>query len=484
MQYDVLIVGAGISGIDAAYHLKNRLPGRSFAMIESQSDIGGTWRTHRFPGIRSDSDLYTFGFDWKPWTGIPIATAPEILSYLNEAIDENDLREHIRFETSVKSASWSSEEALWHVTLVQKDGSEIKARCSFLWMCSGYYRHDRGYTPGWPGMEQFEGPILHPQTWPEEMDYTGKKVVIIGSGATAATMVPAMAKTAGHVTMLQRSPTYFYAKPLQDEFTETLRGLDLPPEWFHEIMRRKVLQEQRVTTSRAITEPEKLADELVGAVRHYLGPDYDVERHFRPAYRPWEQRLAMVPDGDMFTAIREGRASVVTDTIERFVPGGIMLSSGEQLDADVIVTATGFDLNALGDVAFEVDGKAVDIASSWTHQGILLTDLPNLAMVFGYLRTSWTMRANLVSDYVCRLLEHMEQQGLKKVVPALRPEDKDMDPRPWIEKDNFSAGYVHRRVHIMPKQGNRQPWVMTQDYFSDRETLPAAGFEDGTLRFA
>lgn len=484
MHYDVLIVGAGISGIDAAFHLKTQMPVRSFAMIDSQSDIGGTWRTHRFPGIRSDSDLYTFGFNWKPWTGIPIATAPEILSYLNEALDENDLRRHIRFDTSVRAASWSSEQALWTLTLVQPDGSETEATCSFLWMCSGYYRHDRGYTPDWPGMDQFKGEILHPQTWPETADYTDKNVVIIGSGATAATLVPAMAKTARHVTMLQRSPTYFYAKPMQDDFTDTLRGLDLPPEWFHEIMRRKVLEEQRVTTTRAITEPDVLADELVGAVRYYLGPDFDVERHFRPAYRPWQQRLAMVPDGDMFKAIREGHASVVTDNIDRFLPDGIALQSGERLDADLIVTATGFDLNALGDVSFDVDGTSVDVANCFTHQGILLTDLPNLAMVFGYLRTSWTMRANLVSEYVCRLLRHMEAQGLKQVVPALPAQDRDMEPRPWIEQDNFSAGYVQRRVHLMPKQGDRQPWLMTQDYFSDRETLPASGFDDGTLRFA
>lgn len=482
VDLDVLVVGAGISGIDAAYHLTRTMPGTRFALLDSKADLGGTWRTHTFPGIRSDSDLFTFGFKWKPWTGIPIATAEEILSYLDEAVEENDLRQHIRFGHTVENANWDSKSNTWQVTVQNAEGTSI-IRCRFLWMCSGYYRHAAGYQPEWPGMAEFKGQIVHPQTWPEDLDHAGKRVVVIGSGATAATLIPALAETTEHVTMLQRSPTYYYPRPSSDEFIDTLRALDLPAEWEHETLRRKFLHDTELTQQRARTEPDALAADLIGAARAYLGPDYDVTTHFTPSYPPWRQRLAVIPDGDLFVAIRSGKASVVTDTITRFTASGLELDSGATLEADIIVTATGLELNALGDISFVVDGAPVDIATCWTHRGVMLTGLPNLAMVFGYLRSSWTLRADMVSTYVCRLLEHMQTRQALSVVPALRAEDADMPARPWIDPEDFNAGYILRGLDIMPKQGDRQPWLMTQDYFSDRETLPAADLEDGTLRY-
>ena len=481
-DFDVLIIGAGISGIDAAYHLSKSRPETRFAILDSMDDLGGTWRTHRFPGIRSDSDLFTFGFKWKPWTGIPIATGDEILSYLNEAMAENDLRRHTRFGHWVKSAAWSSKAQRW-VVKVQRSGETepVEMTCRFLWMCSGYYRHSEPYRPTWPGMEQFGGQIVHPQDWPTDLDHANKQIVVIGSGATAATLIPALAKTAEHVTMLQRSPTYYYPKPMMDEFTTTLRALDLPDDWFHEIMRRKFLHDQQVTVRRSLEEPQVLADELIAAARAYLGEDYDIETHFTPSYQPWRQRIAMIPDGDLFTTIRGGKASVVTDQIERFTATGLRLASGQELRADIVVTATGLTLNALGDLVLTVDGAQVDLSKSITHRGIMFTGLPNLVSVFGYLRSSWTLRADLVSDYVCRLLAHMEAKGVGSVTPALREIDRDMPERPWVDPKNFNPGYFARSLHLLPKQGDRQPWLITQDYFSDRETLPAADLEDGTL---
>ncbi|MEP3329911.1 NAD(P)/FAD-dependent oxidoreductase [Sedimentitalea sp.] len=479
-DFDVLVIGAGISGIDAAYHLTKTMPDQRFAVLDSKPDFGGTWRTHTFPGIRSDSDLYTFGFKWKPWTGVPIATAEEILAYLEEAIDENELRPHIRFGHTVERAEWDSGASVWHVTVTHSEGTQTLS-CRFLWMCSGYYRHSEGYQPEWPGMADFDGPIIHPQNWPDDLDHAGRRVIVIGSGATAATLIPALAKTAAHVTMLQRSPTYYYPRPATDEFIETLRALDLPDEWEHEVLRRKFLHEQQIVARRSIEEPDAFAADLIGAAQTYLGADYDVATHFTPTYRPWRQRLAVIPDGDLFVAIRSGKASVVTDTITRFTAEGLELESGETLEADIIVTATGLVLNALGDIAFTVDGAPVDLSQSWTHRGVMLTGLPNLAMVFGYLRSSWTLRADLVSTYVCRLIAHMQERQATSVVPALRSEDIDMPARPWVDPENFNAGYILRGLDIMPKQGDRQPWVMTQDYFDDRETLPVADLEDGTL---
>ncbi len=481
-HFDVLIVGAGISGIDAAWHLQKYCPGKSFVMLENQASFGGTWRTHKFPGIRSDSDLFTFGYKWKPWGGVPIATAEEILKYLGEIIDEYGFEKHIRYGHTVKSASWSSEEKRWTLEVSRGDGKETQRFSgNFLWMCQGYYRHSEGYTPDFPGMDRFKGPIVHPQTWPENLDYKGKRVIVIGSGATAATLVPALARDCAHVTMLQRSPTYFFAKPINDPLVSLLRRLRVPEKWVHEAARRKILFQQKVVTRRSFEEPEKLKKLLLGAARQYLGDDFDIETHFTPGYRPWRQRLAVIPDGDLYKCVRAGKASVVTDHIDTFTEGGIQLKSGKTLQADIIVTATGFNLCVMGDIAFVVDGRPVNFADCWGHRGIMFTGVPNMAWVFGYLRTSWTMRADMVAAFVCRLLNHMQKKGVSVVTPQLREEDKDMQPRPFVEPENFNAGYLTRNIHIMPKQGDREPWIFSQDYYQEKKTIPGTDLEDGTL---
>lgn len=483
-EFDVLIVGAGISGIDAAYHLQTFLPGRTFALLETQGDFGGTWSTHRYPGIRSDSDLFTFGYKWKPWMGAPIATADEILKYLSEVLDEQDIQRHIQYRTQVQHASWSSEDEQWTVVAQRLDsGERVRFTANFLWMCQGYYRHAQGYTPEWPGMDDYQGAIVHPQTWPEDLDYRGKKVVVIGSGATAATVVPAMADDCEHVTLLQRSPTYFAPAPNRNDVAEMLRELDVPDEWTHEIVRRKILHDQEALTRRSFEEPDALKAELLDAARGYLGEDFDIETHFTPKYRPWQQRLAFLPDGDLFQGIRAGKASVVTDQIERFTDKGLLLQSGKTLEADIIVTATGFNLCVLGDIDFSVDGRSVDFADTVTYRGMMFTDIPNLAWVFGYFRASWTLRADLIAEFLVRMFKHMEKRGAKVVVPQLRPQDEEMTKLPWIDPDNFNPGYLTRSLHLMPKQGDREPWVFTQDYWQEKDEFPAANLEDGALDY-
>jgi cation diffusion facilitator CzcD-associated flavoprotein CzcO len=481
---DVLIVGAGISGIDAAYHLQQNFPSRTFVMLETQESFGGTWLTHKYPGIRSDSDLFTFGYKWKPWMSAPIATAEEILKYLREAIDNNNLEPHIRYRRKVKSASWSSEARQW--TVVAEDletGDQQAYTCNFLWMCQGYYHHAQGYTPEWPGMDRFTGLIVHPQTWPEDLDYKGKKVVVIGSGATAATIVPAMAADCAHITMVQRSPTYFAPGLNRNELADTLRQLEVPDEWTHEIVRRKILHDQQEITRRSFEEPEKLKEELLAGARAYLGEDFDIDTHFTPKYRPWQQRLAFIPDGDLFQGIASGKASVVTDQIESFTDKGLLLKSGKELEADIIVTATGFDLCVLGDVAFTVDGERVDFSKTVGYRGFMFTGVPNMAWVFGYFRASWTLRADLISEYVCRIFKHMEEIGAAVVTPRLRPEDAGMNVRSWVDPDNFNPGYLTRSMHLMPLQGDRDPWVFTQDYWREKDEFPVADLDDGALDY-
>ncbi len=362
-------------------------------------------------------------------------------------------------------------------------GEDLRLTCNFLWMCQGYYRHREGYTPDFPGMDRFPGPIVHPQTWPEDLDYKGKTVLVIGSGATAATMIPAMADDCAHITMLQRSPTFFYARPNRNEVADMLRQLDIPEEWTHEIVRRSILLDQQIITRRSFDDSAALKDELIAGVRMYLGDDFDVATHFTPSYRPWRQRLAIVPDGDLFKGIRSGKASVVTDRIETFTERGILLKSGTELEADIIVTATGFNLSALGDIDFTIDGRPLDFADCWAHRGILFSGVPNLAWVFGYLRTSWTMRADMVAEFVCRLLNHMAEKGAEVVTPHLREEDQAMPALPLVDPENFNAGYLMRNMHIMPKQGDRQPWIFSQDYYTEKDEIPAADLEDGTLDY-
>jgi cation diffusion facilitator CzcD-associated flavoprotein CzcO len=482
---EVAIIGAGISGVGGAYHLAKQCPGTSFLVLEEQESFGGTWLTHRYPGIRSDSDLYTFGYRFKPWTGAPIATAAEILSYMGEVIAENNLAPHIRFRHRISSARWSSTEALWRLDGVRTDtGAAVRFTTNFLWMCQGYYRHAQGYTPQWQGMEDFKGQIVHPQTWPADLDYKGKTVVVIGSGATAATLIPAIAADCAHVTMLQRSPTYFATGRNANALADTLRELEINEEWIHEIVRKKILHDQAVFTRRSFSEPEVVRRELLDGVRAYLGPDYDVETHFTPHYRPWRQRLAFIPDGDLFQGIRDGKAAVVTDTIDRFIPTGIQLKSGKTVQADIIITATGFNLNVLGDIDFAIDGEPLVFSDTVTYRGMMFTGVPNLAWVFGYFRASWTLRADMVADFVCRLLKHMKEKGARKVTPALRPKDKDMPLLPWIDAENFNPGYLMRSMHLLPKRGDKPEWQHTQDYWSEKEQLPAADLEDGSFLYA
>jgi cation diffusion facilitator CzcD-associated flavoprotein CzcO len=481
-HFDVLIVGAGISGIGSAYHLTSQLPGTTFVVLESQDSFGGTWLTHRYPGIRSDSDLHTFGYRFKPWTSAPIANAAEIRAYMAEVIAENGLDPHIRYRHRIEQASWSSLTRRWTIAAVQTDSGETATlTANFLWMCQGYYRHSEGYTPRWKGMEAFKGRIVHPQAWPDDLVTEGREVIVIGSGATAATLIPAIADKCGHVTMLQRSPTYFRTGRNAIELAETLRQLQIKEEWIHEIVRRKILYDQATFTRLSFEKPEAVKQELLDGIRAVLGPDYDIERHFTPAYRPWRQRIAFVPDADLFRCIKSGKATVVTDEIEQFTERGILLKSGQQLAADIIITATGFNLSVLGDITFSIDGKPLDFAETVTYRGMMFTGVPNLAWVFGYFRASWTLRTDLVADFVCRLLAHMKQKGAMQVVTALRPQDHDMRLDSWIDPENFNPGYLMRDMHRLPKRGDKPEWQHSQDYWTEKDQFPAIDLDDAAF---
>ncbi|MBU6498150.1 MAG: NAD(P)/FAD-dependent oxidoreductase [Rhodospirillales bacterium] len=481
-HFDVVIVGAGISGVGGAYHLTRQCPDRRFVVLEAQGTFGGTWTTHKYPGIRSDSDLHTFGYRFKPWTSAPIATAAEILTYMGEVIEENGLGHHIRYGHRIVAANWSSASQTWRIEARRTDTDEtLWFSANFLWMCQGYYRHSEGYTPDWPGMAEYKGRIVHPQTWPEDLDYTGRSVIVIGSGATAATVIPAIAGAAGHVTMLQRSPTYFSPGRNANELAEMLRTLKVDEAWIHEIVRRKILYDQAAFTRRCMAEPEKVQQELLAAVRAHLGPEYDVAQHFTPTYRPWRQRLAVVPDGDLFKGIAAGKASVVTDEIERFTETGILLKSGQALEADIIVTATGFNLCVLGDIDFTIDGRKLAFHETVTYRGMMFTGVPNMVWVFGYFRASWTLRADLVSDFVCKLLTHMRSIGKRQVGVALRPEDSDMPLLDWIDPENFNPGYMMRGMHLLPRRGDKAEWMHNQDYWAEKDEIPAIDLDDAAF---
>ena len=478
---NVLIVGAGISGVGGAYHLTQQCPGTSFVVLDSLDSFGGTWRTHTYPGIRSDSDLYTFGYRFKPWVGAPIATAEEILKYMGEVIDENDLAPHIRYKHRIDSASWSSQDNLWTIEATRTDTGELFVfTADFLWMCQGYYRHSEGYTPEWAGMKDFKGKIIHPQTWPKDLDYKGKKVLVIGSGATAATVVPAIADDCAHVTLLQRSPTYFIPGQNANELADTLRVLEIDEAWIHEIVRRKLLHDQAEFTRRAMEEPEAVKTELLEGLKSIIGEEA-VKQHFTPSYRPWRQRIAFVPNGDLFQGVLAGKTSVVTDEIERFTEKGVLLKSGQELEADIIVTATGFNLNVLGDIDFSIDGQPLDFSKTVTYRGMMFTGVPNMVWVFGYFRASWTLRSDLISDFVCRLLNHMKAKGAKRVEVKLRPEDKDMPLLSWIDPENFNPGYLMRGMDLLPKRGDKPEWQHTQDYWAEKTTLPAIDLDDSAF---
>ncbi len=483
-HFDVLIVGAGISGIGAACHLGSQCPEKTFMVLEAQETYGGTWWTHRYPGVRSDSDLFTFGYRFKPWLGAPIASGTEILKYLGEVIDENHLEGHIRYHHRIETASWSSDLRRWTVSVTRTDtGQQLTLTAGFLWVCGGYYRHGEGYLPEWEGFESFRGTVIHPQGWPEDLDFSGKRIVVIGSGATAATLIPAIAEEAAHVTMLQRSPTFYFVRPNVNELAETLRELEVPDEWTHEIVRRKISREMDAVSRMSFESPELLREMLLESIKPLLPEDFDVERHFSPSYRPWQQRIAVLPEGDLFSWIRAGKVSIHTDQIERFTETGIRLASGELLEADVVVTATGFNMNVLADIDFSVDNEPVDFATTVTYRGIMFTGVPNLAYVFGYFRSSWTLRADLISDFVCRLLNHMGSNGATMVTPHLRDEDSTMKMSPWVDPENFNPGYLTRSLHLLPAQGDREPWRLLHEYSVEKEILPTADLDDGALAF-
>jgi len=482
-HFDVVVVGAGISGIGAAYHLQTNCPTRTYTILEGRPDIGGTWDLFRYPGVRSDSDMHTLGYSFKPWTDSKaIADGPSILSYLRDTVAEYGIDRHIRFNHLVTSAEWSTDEARWTLTVTQADsGDTVQLTCGYLFMCSGYYSYKGGYTPEFPGIADFEGQVVHPQAWPEDLDYAGKKVVVIGSGATAVTLVPAMADATEHITMLQRSPTYVVSRPDQDAIANNLRKV-LPDGIAYDVTRLKNTTLQQVMYKRMRTRPEKSKEYLLKLVRKELGDDYDVDTHFTPTYFPWDQRLCLVPNSDLFAAIRSGKASVVTDTIDTFTKTGIKLTSGAELDADIVVTATGLQLVTLGEMDIVVDGVPVDFSKTWTYKGFAYSDVPNLASSFGYINASWTLRADLICEYVCRLLNHMAETGTVQCTPRLRASDADMPQRDWIE--NFSSGYMQRMMHRFPKQGDREPWINPQDYRRDKKMFKKSPVADGVMRFA
>ena len=477
-QADVLIIGAGISGISAAVHLQEKCPDRSFLILEGRSSLGGTWDLFKYPGIRSDSDMHTLGFNFKPWTNAKaIADGPSIMKYLHATVAEYNLLDSIRFDQQVVSAEWSSEDAQWHVTVDHK-GETVTYHANFVQMCTGYYSYDKPYQPEIAGLEDFAGTVIHPQLWPEDLDYTGKKVAVIGSGATAMTLVPAMADKAASMTMIQRSPTYVVSRPEQDKVANGLRAV-LPDSWAYAITRFKNTRLQQFMYNRTRTQPEKVKKTILGMVKKEL-PDFDVDTHFTPSYNPWDQRMCLIPNADLFKSIRNGKTDVVTGHIDTVTPNGVRMQDGTEVEADILITATGLNLKVLGGTQFSVDGAPVDFSNTLTYKGMMYSDIPNLVQTFGYINASWTLRADLTSEYTCRVLNAMRDKGVEQVTARLRSADIGMPLRDWIE--DFSAGYMRRVMHLFPKQGNA-PWANTQDFAADKKMIRQAPIEDDVLTF-
>jgi monooxygenase len=479
-HFDMVIVGAGLSGIGAAYHLQKRLGKKTYVILETRQAIGGTWDLFRYPGIRSDSDMYTLGYNFKPWPGAKaIADGPSIRDYVKATARENGIDRHIRFGHQVVSADWSSKDSRWTVAAEQgPDKQRAAFTCSFLMMCSGYYRYERGYTPEFAGRDDFRGKVVHPQFWPEDLDHSGKKVVVIGSGATAVTIVPEMAKTAEHVTMLQRSPSYVVSRPSEDRIANWLKTW-MPAKWAYAVTRWKNVLLQQILYRRSRKKPDAVRKLLSDMAQKELGPDYPVNVHFNPKYNPWDQRMCLIPDGDLFNEIRAGHASVVTDTIDRFTEGGIRLSSGKELPADIIVTATGLDLVFMGGARISIDGATVDMSKRLTYKGMMYEGVPNLISIFGYTNASWTLKCDLTCEFTCRIIARMDQLGVKTATP--RASTADIRQSPWLD---FSSGYVQRTVDRFPKQGERKPWRLNQNYTADVMMLRYGALDDPELVFS
>ncbi len=477
---DILVIGAGLSGIGAACHLRKSCPGREFAILEARDCIGGTWDLFRYPGVRSDSDMFTLGYAFRPWLGAKSITGGQsILEYVRATAREYDIERTIRFHHRVRRASWSSQEVRWTVEVERGADKELaRLTCNFLIVCSGYYSYAEGYTPALPGIARFEGRVVHPQSWTEDVVYANKRVVVIGSGATAVTLVPELAKAASHVTMLQRSPTYVVAWPDEDRIANALRGW-LPARAACSIARWKNVLAGMYFYRMCKRDPERAKAMIRDGLRAELGPDYDIATHFTPRYDPWDQRLCLAPNGDFFHAIRSGKTTIVTDEIETFTKTGLKLRSGRELEADLVVTATGLNLQVLGGAEIDVDGKPADPATTLSYKGVMYSDIPNLASVFGYTNASWTLKADLISGYICRLLNYMERQGLAQCTP--RNSDPTIERRPPID---FSSGYFQRSMDKLPRQGSRKPWRIYQNYIQDLIALRFAPIDDGVLEFA
>ena len=476
-HFDVVIIGAGISGISAAYHLQTECPNRTFAILEGRDSIGGTWDLFKYPGIRSDSDMYTLGFSFRPWTDPKaIADGPSILKYLNDSVADYKLEPHIHFKTKVVSANWSSEQSHWQIE-TQLDGATKIYTANFIFGCTGYYDYESGYTPDFKGMDAFKGQIIHPQQWPEDLDYENKKMIVVGSGATAVTIIPNVAEKVSKVTMLQRSPTYMVAAPSEDKMANFFNRY-LPSKVAYSMIRWKKISMGRFTYWLCKRYPEFMAKMMIGGVKKELGEDYDVKTHFTPKYNPWDQRVCLAPDSDFFEAIKSEKATVVTDHIDTFTEKGILLQSGKELEADIIVTATGLQLIHFGGIEVKVDGAAIDKSKLITYKGMMFSGLPNIALAFGYTNASWTLKCDLTSKFVARLLNHMSEHGYASCYPEQNNPDLELEP--FVD---FNSSYVLRHVDDLPKQGSELPWKLKQNYFADRKMIGKGRLDDGFLVF-
>ena len=476
MHKDIIVVGAGISGIAAGYNLQKSCPNKSFAILEGRSSLGGTWDLFKYPGVRSDSDMHTLGFRFKPWIHKKsIADGPSILEYLNETVDEYNLREKISFNQKVISSNWSSDKSVWELKVLS-NGDEISMTCNFLFLCGGYYSYDKPFMPKFPNQEEFQGKLIHPQFWDESLDYTNKKVIVIGSGATAITLVPAIAKKAEHVTMLQRSPSYVISGPGEDSWSKSLNKI-LPIRLSYFLIRWKNILRTSLGFYLSRKYPNWIKKRIIDLVRDELGQDYDVEKHFTPRYNPWDQRMCLVPDSDLFASIRDKKASVVTDVIKSFNKNGILVESGEQIDADIIISATGIEINMLNDINVSVDDEEVVPNTKLAYKGMMLSGVPNLAFTFGYVNASWTLRADLTCEYVCRLLNLMDKQKVSVCLP-----EEDSHAVVDDEYIDFTSGYVQRALDIMPKQGMKAPWRNYQNYLKDIFLVRLFSIKDSTLK--